>query len=522
MKLPDGQVLQDVTFASALTTLQKFQTQQSSAALPDFHLPPFTTREERRQGVKEAEPFLPELTTAENVLDIVQVLPDHRRLDRVIAFTQNGLAVYGVGQSTPLFTARAINEAPKFAAWMGDSLLVVTATRSILLQPNGEIAWQVAVQKLPEIDPENDSPPSVAVAPEEMQRFIRRGRRQFFNGRPIPQPVIAEPENKPEQISQARLAGDRVVFSTSSGRVVGLDLKGNVLWQSRPNSRPVDRLLATDDFVVFTAGDEVSVQLCALDIGSGQMLYRRLFTRDGQWPINVDLSPDGKIVYLTQEQLCGKDLFEPGDKLSFTVPGTRRDNNRPAYEGALSPDHLVIAQGRILVVAENGEFLNIDSLETGQILRYNNADGQELEARLSTDAHDWRVALQTAGPYVYAIGQRATLVAYNMDRPDETWNRFSERDGSWQTRDAIIGKDHVLALDEPTANAQEGKSPTLVRINFYSRALSKQGRESGLNEFSVPLTDPNGIKGWQAVDGGMYYLTGDGKLHFLRGAKKDA
>ena len=46
--------------------------------------------------------------------------------------------------------------------------------------------------------------------------------------------------------------------------------------------------------------------------------------------------------------------------------------------------------------------------------------------------------------------------------------------------------------------------------------LSKQGRESGLNEFSVPLTDPSGIKGWQAVDGGMYYLTGDGKLHFLR------
>ena len=105
-----------------------------------------------------------------------------------------------------------------------------------------------------------------------------------------------------------------------------------------------------------------------LDIGSGQMLYRRLFTRNAQSPINVDLSPDGKIVYLTQDQLCGKDLFEPGDKLSFAVPGTRRDNSHAAYEGAVSPDHLVIAQGRILVVAENGEFINIDSLETGQIL----------------------------------------------------------------------------------------------------------------------------------------------------------
>lgn len=521
MKLPDGQVLQGVTFASALATLQKYQTQQSSAALPDFHLPPFTSLEERRQGVKPAEPFLPELTTAENVLDIVQPLPDHRRLDRIIAFTPGGLSVYGVGQSAPIFTAHAVTELPKFAAWMGDSLLVVTQTRAMLLQPNGELAWQVLVQNLPEIDAETDLPAPVAVAPEEIQRFMRRGRRQFFNGRPMPQPVVADPENKPEQISQARLAGDRVVLSTSNGRVAGLDLKGNVMWQSRPNSRPVDRLLATDDFVVFTAGDEASVQLCALDIGSGQTLYRRLFTRDSQWPINVDLSPDGKVVYLTQEQLCGKDLFEPGDKLSFAVPGTRRDNGRPAYEGALLPDHLVIAQGRILVVAENGEYIHMDSLETGQLLRYTNAEGQELESRLSTDAHEWRVALQTAGPYVYAIGQRATLIAYNMDRPDETWNRFSERDGSWQTRDAIIGKNHVLALDEPTAGAQEGKAPTMMRMNFYSRALSKQGRESGLNEFSVPLTDPNGIKGWQAVDGGMYYLTGDGKLHFLRGAKKE-
>jgi outer membrane protein assembly factor BamB len=522
IKLPDGQVLQNVTFASALDTLKKYQTQQSSADLPDFHLPPYTTLEQRRQGVKEPAAFLPQLTTAENVLAIVQVLPDHRRLDRIIAFTPGGLSVYGVGQSAPLFTARTINEQPKTAAWMGDSLLVFTPTRAVMLQPNGDVAWQSIVANLPDIDAENDAPLPVTVVPDEWQRF-GRGRRRFFNGRPVPQPAVqVDADNKPEEISQARFAGDRVAFSTSAGRVVGLDLKGNVVWQSRPNSRPVDRLLATDDFVVFTAGDELSVQLCALDIGTGQTLFRRLFTREGQWPINLDLSPDGKIVYLTQDQLCAKDLFEPGDKLSFAQPGMRRDNGRPAYEGALLPDHLMITQGRILVIAENGEFLHIDSLENGQMLRYTNSDGQNMDCRLPTDAREWRVVLQSAGPYVYAIGQRATLRAYNIDRPEETWNRFSERDGTFQTRDAIIGKNHLLVLDEPTAGAQEGRPSPLVRLNFYSRAVSKQGRESGLIEYSVPLSDASGIKAWQAVEGGLYYLGGDGKLHFLRGAKSGA
>jgi hypothetical protein len=59
-------------------------------------------------------------------------------------------------------------------------------------------------------------------------------------------------------------------------------------------------------------------------------------------------------------------------------------------------------------------------------------------------------------------------------------------------------------------------------LNFYSRAVSKQGRESGLIEYSVPLSDASGIKAWQAVEGGLYYLGGDGKLHFLRGAKSGA
>ena len=44
--------------------------------------------------------------------------------------------------------------------------------------------------------------------------------------------------------------------------------------------------------------------------------------------------------------------------------------------------------------------------------------------------------------------------------------------------------------------------------------------QSGRLDFKVDLTDSAGITGaWQAVDGGFYFLTGDQKLHILRGAR---
>jgi hypothetical protein len=414
-----------------------------------------------------------------------------------------------------------ITDTPTSAAWFGDSLLLMTASHAIMLKPNGELAWQVGVANLPALDAADDGPPAPLVAAPEPPPDIPHGRRfgrGFFRVRAIAQPVAVDQPHA-EMITHTRIGGDRLIFATSAGRVAAVDLNGKIAWQTRPSSRPIDRLLANDDFVVFSSGDELSVQLCAVDIANGQTLFRRNFTREGQWPINVDLSPDGKIVFLTQDQLCAKDLFEPGDKLSFAISGVRRDNGRPAFEGALLPDQLLITQGKILVVAENGEFIHLHSLDTGRPITSTTPDGQEFDGRLATEARDWRVLLQSAGDHVYAIGQRATLVAYNIDHPGDTWDRFSERDGNWQTRDAIIGKNHVLVLDEPTER-QADRASTLLRMNFFSRALSKQGRESGLNEFSVDLSDPTGVKQWQAVDGGLYYLTGDGKLHFLRGAGK--
>ena len=55
------------------------------------------------------------------------------------------------------------------------------------------------------------------------------------------------------------------------------------------------------------------------------------------------------------------------------------------------------------------------------------------------------------------------------------------------------------------------------RLNFLDRSENSTKGESGkvsTFEFS-DVTEPTGITTWQVVDGGIRYLTGDGKLHTL-------
>ena len=239
LKLPDGQVLDGVTLASALATVQNYQSQQSSLSLPDFRLPAYTTFEERKRGVKAADPFLPAFDVAENVASIVAPLSDHRRLDRVITFAlPDNLSVFAVGQSKPLYRSRAVSEAPRFAAWSGDSLIVFTPTRVIMLKPNGEAAWQAPIQNLPALDDEVAAAPPVQVAPEpeQLPRAIRI-RRGFGNRQIRAVPALADPAPRIEQITQACVAGDRVILGTNTGRVAALDAGGNLLWQSRPGAQ---------------------------------------------------------------------------------------------------------------------------------------------------------------------------------------------------------------------------------------------------------------------------------------------
>jgi hypothetical protein len=86
-----------------------------------------------------------------------------------------------------------------------------------------------------------------------------------------------------------------------------------------------------------------------------------------------------------------------------------------------------------------------------------------------------------------------------------------------------MGKDFlVLVAEIAPANRPRLRTqfPTSIVFNAYSRAVLPNGRESGNFAHRCPISSPAGIQGWEGVDGGVYYLTGDQKLYFLKGGRE--
>ncbi len=50
----------------------------------------------------------------------------------------------------------------------------------------------------------------------------------------------------------------------------------------------------------------------------------------------------------------------------------------------------------------------------------------------------------------------------------------------------------------------------------------KQPDESGRFDYALEIKDPAKIRSWQAVDGGVYYVSGDDKLHWLKANSQSA
>jgi hypothetical protein len=88
-------------------------------------------------------------------------------------------------------------------------------------------------------------------------------------------------------------------------------------------------------------------------------------------------------------------------------------------------------------------------------------------------------------------------------------------------------KTELLVVGEPAARrpADVNLGGPVKQVRLYDRrqvadeAGKGQTVESGKSDYIQDLNDPSGIKAWQAVDGGFYYLTGDQALHYLAGSK---
>ena len=534
LKRPDGETIENVTFAAAAEWLRHYTANTAQASLPEFNIPP-------GKAHSLVKPFAPE--SPDSVIKDVGaiVLPpaelrDRTRYDRVVTWNKDRMSVYAIGSNNPLGTTASIKSQPRGALWVGSDLLVWTADTITLLKGDALAqGWSAPVITLPSAEVVEGDPAVVraddqqAVQQQAIERGIvlnggvvildnqmiriRGGGGQFFINAQggVVDPAAPRRPGDGEEILHLRQIGERVLIGTNAGRIAALELaNGQLAWQTRVGETSLDQMLASDDFVAVRFNDDLGTQLVALDTFAGQVVMRFAFAA-GTGPLNLALSPDGTLVYSLPDRICGKDLYEPGKTLKFGDQPLSEGNRM--FEGAVGRDQLVVAEGRILAVADQGQFIRVLSLDNGKEI--------PRQPQLSTTPpqapNNWNVWMRVIGPRVYVFNQR-TVIAYTLDQPDQKWDGSVESRQVPTAREAFIGKRHVVLLDVPTA---PGAPPSPVSVRWrvlaYSRAPLPSGGESGRLDQIKDIDYPVNIDQWQPVNGGFYYHTADGKAHFLQG-----
>jgi hypothetical protein len=314
-----------------------------------------------------------------------------------------------------------------------------------------------------------------------------------------------------ERVLHVRPLTDRLIVSTTTGRILSLNLEnGRVIWQTRLSSgRQIQQTLATDDFTAARLIEGANVQLVVLDTYNGQQIWRKSFVTSQQnWPMNCVLAPSGMLVWTTPREMSAMDLYEPSpDRNSWDVRGGR------SYIGMIQPDQLIVNGTEILAVSDNGKFVDRRSIRSGQ------KRGEAIGTGSPPGVSDMSVRLRLSGPRLYIVGARS-VVGYHLES-DTAYAGNVDRDVSSQSDDVMITKDYLVV---PGQVAGAGKEGTYV-LRAYSRLLlvsegTNKVSESGLLAYHREFTEPAKITSWAAVDGGIYYLTGDDRLVFLKGTRQ--
>jgi hypothetical protein len=296
--------------------------------------------------------------------------------------------------------------------------------------------------------------------------------------------------------------------------------------------------------VVAKVDDAATTQLVAVETLTGQLVKRMTFANEsGNVPVNFALAPDGTLVWIQQDRLCGKDLFEAKKKeLNYQVIAGQSDANRPGniqfnrqmldgnsaiFGGAVNPDQLLISEGRILVVTHQGRYVSVYSLETGKLLDYTQSDGRKAEARFATSGqtgqlvNDWGASMHLVGSKLYVCTRTNGPMCYNLVLLGQIWDGAidSSTTPNVQINEPFIGQDHLVLLDRIAQRPGANPNPNRVRVYCYSRATNGPGgQETGRIDDFPFIRDDSGISELQGVNGGFYYLTGDKKLHYLQGS----
>jgi hypothetical protein len=259
---------------------------------------------------------------------------------------------------------------------------------------------------------------------------------------------------------------------------------------------------------------------------------------DDQNQFDMELSPDSILVYSDGERLFVKDLFQSWDdypsKASPKLPGKPMDES---YGDSIGKS-LVIHENRVAAIwGENGYYVGVPNLLVG-FFSLDDARPVDFVPDAPSDVipakpgkYDY-MELRTVANRLYIIGGTDRIACYDLDRLEKHWvppPRLFTNNTS--VRNLIVGRDHLLLLMGPTppqGSNDAGPGDTLSSVKIYTFGRYRSGpdshAENGRPDYapqsypSCVINDLAGITGIEGVDGGICYLTGNGKLHLLRGA----
>jgi outer membrane protein assembly factor BamB len=556
LRLADGtEIAAGTAFSKAAEQLKKVSVNKTPTTLPAFGMPMPPTPD---ASGKYPKPFKASSAVIADVDALPDVLSGFEKRDRIVTWAAKpaSLNIYNPGSNAAVGSSREVTDKPVRCAWLGDSLVVWGTKQFFMLGPEAKtLTWKIDLAKLPALEPlaGGDAAEAGAMMNNNNNPFPGGigGRNVMIRGRmvraippaglvPAVQPKAVV--NGPEQIDQVVPIGDRLIVSTTTGRVACFETAdGRLAWQIRLSDRPVNRVLANDDFTVIHSETDSNIRLDVLDTFSGHVRSNKVFVRmSNSYPQNVALSPDGILAYTLPDRMCLKDLYAGPAKLIET-----RFSGSPAtYLGMKGQDQLLIEGQQVLALANSGgadqagqKYVHLYSLDTGESVKVQ-VEKQQIDQALAAGSKSPEVRLRVAGTRLFTIAPDACN-SYDLHRPDQPEPIYGQYplaapDQKIDVTDAFIGRDFLVFVgydsDPQNVVAVPGigapNPPAAVELRHKSAQIAAFGRyktargEGVRLDYPVKVEDATGITDdWQAFDGGLCYRTEDSKLHFLMGAK---
>lgn len=522
--LADGRVLTSdngeplTGVPDALAKLQQMLRDSEAARLPDAKIPPPVTAAQRMAGEAPKVPLAaPEnwpMIRAERLLSPPAALSVFSRHDRILTLSNNQLVCYPIGNPNPLWESDAAGLTTGIA-WLDRKLLAWSPTEVVLLDAEtGTAQWRVSLESMPEAAPlppaeDETADVSVQVTIPANEMMLRRALI-IRNRAAVAQPVNA---NEVETIVNVWPLSDRIIVATNSGRIGALSREsGEPLWQAQlAETGQLQQISCTDEFIAARLNDQ-QPRLIVLDAFDGQPVLRRSFVPNNPL-VNCVLSPAGVVVWTTNQGIAAKDLYENGNKPTWERVG------QYTFTAMSSPDHLQVYGDQVLAACNFGQLLLRHSVRTGGLIGNPLATMLEQSAEQAQQANlalervaEPSLKIVLAGPVLYSVSRSAVL-SYHLE--EQTSYNARMNPAAHSLLSPLVTKDFLVLPGVAADN------PGNYHLDAYSRAIVRRSNgqmaESGWWAYAFRFSQPGKITDWQAVDGGIYYVSADRALHWLKG-----